>query len=58
MKYTPTKFMASDSHYDKTAADYAVGFIESLTLPKAHGQENRSICFHGRNSLSGTCSAF
>ena len=34
MKYTPTKFMASDSHYDKTAADYAVGFIESLTHTK------------------------
>ncbi|MBQ7542353.1 MAG: terminase large subunit, partial [Clostridia bacterium] len=26
--------MASDSHYDKTAADYAVGFIESLTHTK------------------------
>ena len=34
MKYTPTQFMLPDSHYDKTAADYAVGFIESLTHTK------------------------
>ena len=34
MQYTPTKFMAADSHYDKVAADYAVGFIESLTHTK------------------------
>ena len=34
MKYTPTRFMASDSRYDKAAADYAVGFIESLTHTK------------------------
>ena len=27
-KYTPTKFKAKDSYYDKEAADYAVGFIE------------------------------
>ena len=26
--YKPTKFMAEDAHYDKAAADYAVGFIE------------------------------
>ena len=29
-KYTPTAFMASDSVYNKTAADYAVSFIEAL----------------------------
>ena len=27
-KYTPTKFMAETSRYDKAAADYAVMFIE------------------------------
>ena len=34
MRYTPTQFMLPDSHYDKAAADYAVGFIESLTHTK------------------------
>ena len=34
MKYTPTRFMLPDSRYDKAAADYAVGFIESLTHTK------------------------
>ena len=34
VKYTPTQFMLPDSHYDKAAADYAVGFIESLTHTK------------------------
>ena len=34
MKYTPTRFMLSDSRYDKAAADYAVGFIQSLTHTK------------------------
>ena len=29
-KYTPTRFMAKTSHYDKDAADFAVMFIESL----------------------------
>ena len=29
--YTPTKFMAENSHYDKAAADYAVNFIECLS---------------------------
>lgn len=33
-KYTPTKFMADDSHYDKSAADYAVNFIECLSHTK------------------------
>ncbi len=33
-KYTPTKFMAADSHYDKNAADFAVAFIESLCHTK------------------------
>ncbi len=33
-KYTPTEFMADDSHYDKTAADYAVNFIECLSHTK------------------------
>lgn len=28
--YTPTRFMAPDSHYDKAAADYAVDFIQCL----------------------------
>ncbi|MDD3513033.1 MAG: terminase large subunit [Synergistaceae bacterium] len=32
--YTPTHFMAPDSHYDKAAADYAVAFIESLCHTK------------------------
>lgn len=29
-KYTPTKFKAEDSVYDKELADYAVAFIECL----------------------------
>ena len=33
-KYTPTRFKAKDSHYDKAAADYAVMFIESLCHTK------------------------
>ena len=33
-KYTPTQFKAKDSHYDKAAADYAVGFIECLCHTK------------------------
>ena len=33
-KYTPTKFKASDSKYDKDAADYAVNFIECLCHTK------------------------
>lgn len=33
-KYTPTRFMAKTSHYDKEAADYAVMFIESLCHTK------------------------
>ena len=33
-EYTPTKFMAEDSHYDKAAADYAVRFIECLAHTK------------------------
>ena len=32
--YTPTKFMAENSHYDKAAADYAVRFIECLAHTK------------------------
>ena len=32
--YTPTQFMAEDSHYDKGAADYAVRFIECLAHTK------------------------
>ena len=32
--YTPTKFMAEDSRYDKKAADYAVSFIECLSHTK------------------------
>ena len=32
--YTPTKFMAEDSHYDKAASDYAVRFIECLAHTK------------------------
>ena len=33
-KYTPTRFMAKTSHYDKDAADFAVLFIESLSHTK------------------------
>ena len=33
-KYTPTEFMAEGSHYDKSAADFAVAFIESLCHTK------------------------
>ena len=33
-KYTPTKFMAKGSYYDKDAADYAVSFIEQLRHTK------------------------
>ena len=33
-KYTPTKFKAEDSVYDKDAADFAVMFIESLCHTK------------------------
>ena len=34
MDYKPTRFMAEDAHYDKAAADYAVGFIECLCHTK------------------------
>ena len=34
LKYKPSQFMARDSHYDKDAADYAVGFIECLSHTK------------------------
>lgn len=33
-KFKPTRFMLPDSHYDKTAADYAVAFIENLRHSK------------------------
>ena len=33
-KYVPTRFMASDSYYDKSAADYAVAFVEALSHTK------------------------
>ena len=33
-KYTPTKFIAKGSHYDKAAADYVVNFIEQLRHTK------------------------
>ena len=33
-KYKPTQFKAKESHYDKAAADYAVGFIECLCHTK------------------------
>ena len=33
-EYTPTQFMAEDSHYDKAADDYAVRFIECLAHTK------------------------
>ena len=40
-KYKPTRFMAKGSHYDKTAADFAVRFVESLKHTKGrwHGKE-------------------
>ena len=33
-KYSPTKFKAKDSRYNKEAADFAVMFIESLCHTK------------------------
>lgn len=33
-KYKPTKFIAKGSHYDKSAADYAVAFIQELCHTK------------------------
>lgn len=33
-KYTPTKFMAGTSKYDKNSADYAVNFIQELSHTK------------------------
>ena len=33
-KYTPTKFMAKDSKYDKKKADFVVNFIEQLCHTK------------------------
>ena len=33
-KYKPTRFMASTSHYDQEAADYAVSFIQCLRHTK------------------------
>ena len=33
-EYTPTRFMAEDSTYDKRKADYAVAFIEALKHTK------------------------
>ena len=33
-KYTPTKFKAKDSRYDKEKADFAVNFIEQLCHTK------------------------
>ena len=48
-KYTPTKFMSTDSKYDKDAADFAVMFIEQLChtkgIPLRVKQENLSIEF-------------
>ena len=32
--YKPTRFIAENAHYDKAAADYAVGFIECLCHTK------------------------
>ena len=34
MDYTPTRFMAEGSYYDKAAADYAVAFIQQLRHTK------------------------
>ena len=34
LKYVPSRFMAKDSHYDKSAADYAVDFIQCLCHTK------------------------
>ena len=33
-KYTPTRFMAETSHYDRSSADFAVAFIQSLCHTK------------------------
>ena len=40
-KYTPTKFKAEDSTYDKDAADFAVMFIESLCHTKGTWAEKK-----------------
>ena len=34
LKYTPSRFMAKTSSYDKERADYAVAFIECLCHTK------------------------
>ncbi len=34
VKFTPSPFMAKESHYDKDAADYAVNFIQCLSHTK------------------------
>lgn len=34
LKYSPSPFMAKDSHYDKNAADFAVNFIQCLSHTK------------------------
>ena len=33
-KFKPTRFMAEDSRYSKSAADYAVNFIQCLSHTK------------------------
>ena len=44
--YTPTKFMAKDSHYDATLADYAVGFIECLSHTRAICKNKNILYLH------------
>ena len=52
-KYTPTEFMAEDSHYDKSAADYAVNFNQLIltgsgVINDAGGQDAGIIVLHDR----------
>lgn len=51
-KYKPTAFIAEGSYYDKDAADYAVAFIEALSIRKVHGQVSLLNLSIGRSKLS------
>ena len=46
-RYKPTAFMASDSHYDKDAADYAVSFIEALSHQRLLGGKPSTLSTAG-----------
>lgn len=55
--YTPTRFMAAGSTYDKRKADFAVAFIQALKHTKGRWSGSPSSSSTGRNGSSGTCSA-